>query len=200
MSKMSSEETVAAKLAFERFAEQHGVRILHYHCDNGRFADNDFKSACEQAQQRITFCGVNAHFQNGIAEKAIRDLSEGARKQLLHAQQRWPAAIHLALWPYALRNAVYLHNTLPIRDGGVSRLEQFSSIRVGTKMRQLHSFGCPVFALQNDLASGSSLPKWSPRARFRDQPGPKPSSCAQCIFGAQSAYGLRLTAVSLQVR
>ena len=174
MSKMSSEETVAAKLAFERFAEQHGVRILHYHCDNGRFADNDFKAACEQAQQRITFCGVNAHFQNGIAEKAIRDLSESARKQLLHAQQRWPAAIHLALWPYALRNAVYLHNTLPIRDGGVSRLEQFSSIRVGTKMRQLHSFGCPVFALQNDLASGSSLPKWSPRARLGINLGPSP--------------------------
>jgi hypothetical protein len=67
MTKMSSEETVAAKHAFERFADQNGVRIEHYHCDNGRFADNDFKWECEQARQRLTFCGVNAHFQNGIA-------------------------------------------------------------------------------------------------------------------------------------
>jgi hypothetical protein len=126
MTTLSSDKTVAAKLAFEQFAEQHGVTIQHYHCDNGRFADNDFKTACEQARQRLTFCGVNAHFQNGIAKKAIRDLSEGARKQLLHARQRWPAAILLSLWPYALRNACFLHNTLPTQEDAMSRLEAFS--------------------------------------------------------------------------
>jgi hypothetical protein len=174
MTSLSSEETVAAKLAFERFADQNGVRIEHYHCNNGRFADNDFKSACEQARQRLTFCGVNAHFQNGIAEKAIRDLSESARKQLLHAHQRWPAAVHLALWPYALRNAAHLHNVLPVRDDNTSRLEHFSSIRVGLKLRHAHVFGCPVFALQNELSSGSSLPKWSPWARLGINLGPSP--------------------------
>ena len=55
MTKLSSEETVAAKHAFEQFADQNGIRIEHYHCDNGRFADNDFKLACEQARQRLTF-------------------------------------------------------------------------------------------------------------------------------------------------
>jgi hypothetical protein len=174
MTSLSSEETIAAKLAFERFSNQNGVRIEHYHCDNGRFADNDFKSACEQARQRLTFCGVNAHFQNGIAEKAIRDLSESARKQLLHARQRWPAAVHLALWPYAMRNAAHLHNVLPVRDDNTSRLELFSSIRVGLKLRHAHVFGCPVFALQNELSSGSSLPKWSPRARLGINLGPSP--------------------------
>ena len=102
MTQITSQETVEAKQAFEIFAEQHGVQILHYHCNNGRFADNAFKQACESARQCLTFCGINAHFQNGIAEKAIRDLRESARKQFLHARQRWPAAIHLALWPYAL--------------------------------------------------------------------------------------------------
>ena len=35
----SSAETLAAKRAFETFAAEHGVKILHYHCDNGRFQD-----------------------------------------------------------------------------------------------------------------------------------------------------------------
>jgi hypothetical protein len=31
----SAAETMLAKQAFEKFAAEHGVRILHYHCDNG---------------------------------------------------------------------------------------------------------------------------------------------------------------------
>ena len=99
--------------------------------------------------QRLTFCGVNAHFQNGRVEKAIRDLSESACKQLLHAQGRWPSAIHLSLWPYALRTEVVLYNTLPTLDGGILQLEQFSSIRVGIKLQKLYVFGSPVFSLSS---------------------------------------------------
>ena len=128
MQDLLSDETIKAKGAFEQFAAEHGVKIKHYHCDNGRFADNLFKQACEQNRQRLTFCGVNAHFQNGIAECAIRDLSESARKQLLHARQRWPAAVHTALWSYALRNTALMHNALPTLPDGTSRLELFSSI------------------------------------------------------------------------
>jgi hypothetical protein len=76
-----------AKRAFEHFAEQHSIRILHYHCNNGQFTDIAFKNSCSAKGQRLTFCGVNAHFQNGILEKAIRDLSKSARMQLLHACQ-----------------------------------------------------------------------------------------------------------------
>jgi len=65
MSHLSSDETIVAKVAFERHASKMGISILHYHADNGRFQDNAFQSACEQAGQRLTFCGVNAHFQNG---------------------------------------------------------------------------------------------------------------------------------------
>ena len=171
----TAEETMKAKHAFEKYAAEHGVSIKHYHCDNGRFADNLFKQSCESNRQRLTFCGVNAHFQNGIAERAIRDLSDSARKQLLHARSRWPAAVHFALWPYALRNAALLHNSLPVLEDGTSRLELFSSIRVGGNMKHMHTFGCPVFALQNALASGKTLPRWSPRARLGLNLGPSPN-------------------------
>jgi hypothetical protein len=33
-------------------------------------------------------------------------------------------------------------------------------------MKHRHTFGCPVFVLQNALASGNTLPRWSPRARL----------------------------------
>jgi hypothetical protein len=175
MTKLTSEETMEAKRAFKHFAKQHSIRILHYYCINGQFADNVFKNSCIAKGQHLTFCGVNAHFQNSIAEKAIRDLRESARKQLLYAHQCWLAAIHLALLPYALRSAVRLHNTLLVLEDGTSRLERFSSIRIGSKMKHHHAFGCPVFALENDLAAGSFIPHWSPPARLGVNLGSSPS-------------------------
>jgi hypothetical protein len=144
-------ETLATKLAFEQYAAKHGVKILHYHCDNEQFHDNAFQQACHDTQQQLTFCGVKVHFQNGIAEQAIRKLLESGRKQLLYGHARCPEAVHFALWPCALCNAAHLHNSLPVLEEGTSRLELFSSICVGSNMKHVHTFGCPVFALQNAL-------------------------------------------------
>jgi hypothetical protein len=160
--------------AFEQYAAEHGVKILHYHCNNGRLYDNAFQQACHNARQQLTFCVVNAHVQNGIAKRAIRNLSESAWKQLLHACARWLEAVHLALWPNALRNAAYLHNNLPVLEDGTTRLEIFSSIQVGSNLKHVHTFDCPVFALQNVLASGSQLPRWSPRTCLELNLGPSP--------------------------
>jgi hypothetical protein len=118
---------------------------------------------------------VNAHFQNGIAERAIRDLSESARKQLLHARACWPAAMHFALWPYALCNAALLHNSLPVLEDGILRLELFSSIQVGCNMKHVHTFAGPEFALQNALASDKLPPRWSLCTRLDLNLGPSPN-------------------------
>ncbi len=37
-----SNDTLAAKLAFKWYTAEHGVEILHYHCNNGRIHDNSF--------------------------------------------------------------------------------------------------------------------------------------------------------------
>lgn len=102
---ISSEDTLSAKLAFEAHARHHGVDVKHYHSDNGRFVDTAWTKDCEEKGQSQSFCGVNAHWQNGIAEKRIHDLRELARTQIIHAKVRWPAAVDTRLWPYAVRNA-----------------------------------------------------------------------------------------------
>ena len=78
-------ETIEAKRAFEAYARQYGVVILHYHADNGRFTDKQFINQIDKEQQTIRFCAANAHFQNGKAEKRIRDLQKEARTMLLHS-------------------------------------------------------------------------------------------------------------------
>ena len=68
---MSSKETVKAKESFERYDKSCGVNIKHYHADNGRFKDKAFMKSIEDSWQTISFSGVGAHHQNGIAEKRI---------------------------------------------------------------------------------------------------------------------------------
>jgi hypothetical protein len=126
---------VEAKEAFEAYSQSFGVKIRHYHADNGRFADNLFLQSVREAGQTISFCGVNAHFQNGIAEKRIRDLQESARKQLLHAKSRWPKAIELNLWPCALRVANHLRNSLPDKEDASSPIKRFSQVKVGPHLK-----------------------------------------------------------------
>jgi hypothetical protein len=115
----SSEETMAAKISFEQYTAEHGIKILHYHHGNGRFHDNVFSRACHNGSQKLTFCGVNAYSQNGIAERAICNLSESAHKQLLYAHTCWPEAVHFVLLLHALCNAAHLHNSLPVLEDGI---------------------------------------------------------------------------------
>jgi hypothetical protein len=68
---MSFKETLEAKTAFEAFAKTCGVTIGHYHADNGRFAENAWRSDMASKGRQLTFCGVRAHHQNGRAEKKI---------------------------------------------------------------------------------------------------------------------------------
>jgi hypothetical protein len=98
-----------------------------------------------------------------------------ARGSSSPTKQRWPQAVSTALWPYALRSAAYLNNVLPTLVGGQSKWELFSGIRVGSNMKVLHTLSCPVFALQNALAAGHSIPRWNPRARIGLNLGPSPT-------------------------
>ena len=97
MTELNAEKTVEAKRAFERLAASHQVVIKHYHADNGLFDTKAFWSDIKSSNQTMSFCGVNAHHQNGKAERRIRDITTQARTSLLHAAHRWPKAIHASL-------------------------------------------------------------------------------------------------------
>ena len=53
MYKITSEETKYSMKRFERHTAGFNVRLEHYHCNNGRFADNAFIQHCEGMGQGI---------------------------------------------------------------------------------------------------------------------------------------------------
>ena len=92
----NANETVEGKHVFERYSRSHIIKITHYHADNGRFAENKWLADLVRVPgqgQTMSLCGVNVHFQNGVAERRVRDLQDRTRTQLLHAQIRWKQAI-----------------------------------------------------------------------------------------------------------
>jgi hypothetical protein len=180
MTKMDGDATVAAKLEFERVLNSYGVRVKHYHADNGLFDTKVFKASISKAGQTLSFCGVNAHHQNGKAENRIKDVTENARTALLHAAHRWPKAIHASLWPAALKNYVNLRNSLPTKYTAAEKkgrkivqpatfvdspLSLLSGTEVEPNLEHFHPFGSPVYVLEDSLQAQHSHNKWSDRAR-----------------------------------
>jgi hypothetical protein len=143
-STITSEETLKAKISFETLAASLGVSIKHYHADNGRFADNNFLKDIENKGQTVSYFGVNAHFQNGIAERRIRDLQERARTMIIHATNHWPKAIDTCLWPYAIRLTCEIDNNTRTAGMLKSRSETFSDTQIRPKICHYHTFGCPT--------------------------------------------------------
>ena len=108
-----AEKTVESVQAFERIVKSHGVNIHYYHADKGLFDTFKFKAKVATSNHTMSFCGVNAHHQNGKAENRVKDVTIGTMTLLLHVSHRWPNAIHSSLWPAAMKNYINLQNSLP---------------------------------------------------------------------------------------
>ena len=122
-----------AKHAFERSANQRGVKITYYHADNGRFVDNAFITDCKAQRQGLSYCGVNANFQNRIAKQRIRGLQEQTRTSMLYAMNKWKRMILICLWPYAMRHVNDVANATPRKREDQSPLEHFSGVKITPK-------------------------------------------------------------------
>ena len=157
---LTANDTLQAKEAFEWHCESFGIKVRQYHANNGRFAERAFINDVQRQGQTIPYCGVNAHFQNGIAEKQIQDLQDSAQTMMLHATARWPQAMSPHLWPYAMRMANDVMNSTPTRKDVKSAIQVFSGTDVRTRLENFRPLGCPVYVLQNSLQAGQQIPKW----------------------------------------
>ena len=79
----TAETTLEAKNAYEHLLSTFGHRVMSYHADNGRFAETDFVQDVKDKAQKITYCDISSHHQNGIAERRIWYLGEDAHTMLL---------------------------------------------------------------------------------------------------------------------
>ena len=167
--------TVQAKIAFERYTQERGVQIQHYHAVNGTFANKGFINNCQLNNQHLTYCGVNAHFQNGIAEKRIWDLQEATRTSLLYALHKWPRMLSVHLWPYAMCTGNEIMISMPTKYSDKSPQELFSSVNILPKIKHFHTFTCPTYVLDTALQGQHYLPKWKERARLGVYLGSSPN-------------------------
>ena len=163
----SAEETIEAKRAFEQYAENRGVRVQAYHTDNGIFKAKKWVEECRQRKQDLTFAGVNAHYQNGIAEQRIRELQEMTRAMLIHASKRWPGVVTIHLWPYAIRMANQAYNASPLTShtDKQSPNKMFDNSAVDINQKHWKPFGCPAYVLKSELQGTTGIhPKWDARS------------------------------------
>ena len=58
MKDLTLDETLLAEEALEKLMAQAGRTIIHYHADNGCFADNGFIDAVNKNNQRITLLQI----------------------------------------------------------------------------------------------------------------------------------------------
>ena len=169
MQSQSTDEAIAAKQAFEVYAESHGVEVKHYHADNGIFAAGGWREHCANRHQSLSFAGVNSHHQNGRCERRIRSLQEQARCTLIHAHHRWPTAVTAHLWPYAVRYANDSLNNTPCErlQFKMTPLQEFARSKIDANPIHWHPLFCPVYILSRALQTGSPHNKW----RERSTPG-----------------------------
>ena len=158
---------------------------LKQHCNQAHY-----QCCFGKEKQMHSFCGINAHFQNGKAEKRIRDLQDNARTMLLHAQRMWEDAITINLWPYALQMANDIHNSTPHISKDQSPLEQFTNVAVQPMMRNFHHFGCPVYVLNNQLQAGQKGCKWEEHAQVGVYLGHSPQHACSIVLILSLKMGL----------
>ena len=163
----SGPETIRAKQSFEKFALDHGILIQNYLCDNGIFKGRQFVKHLHEHNQKVKYCGVNAHHKNGVAERNIRTVSDCARALLLHASLHWKdSPISSSYWPMAVQYACYIFNHCPDSSGTSPADRFFGSTVPRHKLLDLHCWGCPVYVLDPTLQQGRKLPKWQPGSRL----------------------------------
>ena len=160
-----AKETVDGKHKFESFCRTHDVSVKGYRADNHIYNSNLFRQSCSASGQGLSFSGVNAHHQNGVAERKIGHITNLARTMLFHAMLSWSTHVTTHLWPFAIKHAIDLHNATP-NNSGLSPMELFTGLKSSFDFSKFHTFGSPAYVLEPTLQSGHKIPRWNPRSKL----------------------------------
>jgi hypothetical protein len=149
------DETILVVKAFEKVMAQANHTVKHYHADNGAFAHKGFLDEVNWKDQKITFCAIGAHHQNGIIENKNRMLTLAARTLLLHGIRMWPQMIDTMFWSFAFEAAAERHNLLSLNGQDQTPLSILQDVPVeNIPVKTFHTLLCPVYVL--DLRSQSA--------------------------------------------
>ena len=187
----TDEESLLAKEAFERYMASHDVVVRHYHGDNGSFSNEAWVTDCDDKGQTYSFCGVSAHWQNGVVERRIGDLVPAAHTMLLHGMKMYPTGVHDLYWPYALKAAERNRNLYKFGADGLSPRERLCKTKLKRDIRNEHCLFSPVFNLQKPLQTNpKGLPKWDPRSTVGIFVGMSPNHANNIalVLDLQSGY------------
>lgn len=173
---LRSGETIQGKHKLERFMDSLGIKVTSYRGDNHPFGSAAFLKDLKLQDQTITYSGVGAHFQNGVAERALQTITYWARAMMMHQLLNWPDQFDPTLWPFALEHAAYLWNNMPKQGSRYTPLELLARTKSGpSPLQQARVWGCPAFVLDPKLQDGHKLPKWKPRSRIGMYLGASPT-------------------------
>jgi hypothetical protein len=159
----AASELVRSKMEFESFASRFNIKIKNIHADNGMYSANLFSDSCLCNQQNLTFCGVGAHWQNGIAKQFIGAITQCAQTILLHVMAKRPDIIKEDMWTFALWHAVHFHNYSIRKGKETTPYEAFTGQLPQWSISDFRVFGSPTYVLHKELQDGSSLGTWKPR-------------------------------------
>ena len=94
---------------------------------------------------------------------------------LLFAVHKWPKMLSMALWPYALHMANEVRNATPMDNQTKTPLELFTQVEIAPKLKHFHTFGCPMYILDNKLQGNQTIQKWQARSCLGIYLGPSPN-------------------------
>ena len=160
---LTTAETIQSKMKFECYALHSGVRICGYHTDNSIYTSSKFMKELASQGQGLKLSRVDAKFQNGKAENAIKIVTQCAWTMMIHAGLCWPKMYDKELWPMALSHAAYLHNHTPNQESGLALVEVFTQSKSDhTELLNAHPWGCPAYVFKPRLRNGQKILKWEP--------------------------------------
>ena len=180
----AAKDKLEGKKEFEKYTRDREVQIQHYHADNEIFKSKACVLDCQLSRKRITYAGVGAHHQNGVAKQRIRVLQDLTCTQLIHANQRWLAAINAHLWPYALWSACAAWNESPnMKDSAqISPEQDFTKVKMNHTFGKIVPLGCLVYVLAQPMQYGGHQHKWKEISRIGIYLGQSPDHARNVAF------------------